>query len=169
MQKKMISFMLAVHQILFMTREGHDLRAKICDWNARWTWDAFWATRRRTLSTERITMQWLKVTNFVQKSANKWFSKLQFLKLLGPRSNWYKKTFIWRSVLDRRLNFYGRSRRFRTYGYGYGGRSFLPFLRPKVYIGIFPRFFQNGGWNLFFITHVPPQINVDYDSIIPQN
>ena len=27
------------------------------------------------------------------------------------------------AVLDQRLKFYGRSRRFKTYGYGYGGRS----------------------------------------------
>ena len=35
------------------------------------------------------------------------------------------------AVLDRRPKFYGRSRRFRTYGYGYSGRSFRPFLRPQ--------------------------------------
>ena len=35
-------------------------------------------------------------------------------------------------VLDRRPKVYGRSRRFKTYGYGYGGRSLRPFLRPKV-------------------------------------
>ena len=44
------------------------------------------------------------------------------------------------TVLDRRLKVYGRSRRFRTYGYG--GRSLRPFLRLKVFIGSFPRFFQ---------------------------
>ena len=36
----------------------------------------------------------------------------------------------WPSVLDGRLKFYGRSRRFKTYGYSYGGRSLRPFLRP---------------------------------------
>ena len=32
------------------------------------------------------------------------------------------------TVLDRRLKFYGRSRRFKTYGYG--GQSLRPFLLP---------------------------------------
>ena len=64
-----------------------------------------------------------------------------------PR-NW----FGIQAVLDRRPKFYGRSRRFQTYGYGYGGRSLRPFLRPKVLLVVF---FQNGGWNVFFITQVP--------------
>ena len=38
---------------------------------------------------------------------------------------------------------------FRTYGYGYGGRSLSPFLQPNVFIGSFARFFQNVGWNVF--------------------
>ena len=54
-------------------------------------------------------------------------------------------------VLDWRPKFYGRSRSFRTYGDGYGGRSLRPFLRLKVFIGIFPRFFQNVGWNVFLL------------------
>ena len=45
------------------------------------------------------------------------------------------------AVLDRRPKVYGRSRRFETYGYGYGGRSLRPFLRPKVLFVIFFGFF----------------------------
>ena len=41
------------------------------------------------------------------------------------------------AVLDRRPKFYGRSRRFNTYGYGYGGRSLRPYLRPKVLFVVF--------------------------------
>ena len=44
------------------------------------------------------------------------------------------------SVLDPTPKFYGRSRRFKTYGYGYGGRSLRPFLWPKVLLVFF--FFQ---------------------------
>ena len=40
-------------------------------------------------------------------------------------------------VLDRRPKFYGRSRRFKTYGYNYGGRSLRLFLRPKVLFVVF--------------------------------
>ena len=40
--------------------------------------------------------------------------------------------------------------------YGYGGRSLRPFLRPKVFFVVSLFFFQNGGWNVFFITQVPP-------------
>jgi hypothetical protein len=39
------------------------------------------------------------------------------------------------AVLDQRPKFYGRSRRFKTYGYG--GRSLRPFLRPKVLLVVF--------------------------------
>ena len=55
-------------------------------------------------------------------------------------------------VLDQRPKFY--SQRFKTYGYGYGGWSLRPFLRPKVLFVVFLVFFQNGGWNVFFITQV---------------
>ena len=55
------------------------------------------------------------------------------------------------AVLDRRPKFYGCSRRFKTYGYGYGGRSLRPFLRPKVLFVVFLVFFQNGGWNASFL------------------
>ena len=58
------------------------------------------------------------------------------------------------AVLYQRPKFYGRSRRFKTYGYG--GWSFRQFLRPKVLLVVFLFFFQNGGWNVFFITQVPP-------------
>ena len=47
------------------------------------------------------------------------------------------------SVLDRRPKFYGRSRRFYTYGYGYGGRSLRTFLRPKKTIVFFCGFLAN--------------------------
>ena len=51
-------------------------------------------------------------------------------------------------VLDQKPKFYSRSRRFKTYGYGYGGRSLRPFLQPKVLSVVFlVFFFQNGGWN----------------------
>ena len=40
-------------------------------------------------------------------------------------------------MLDRRPKFYGRSRRFRTYGYG--GRSLRQFLRPKVLLVVFSK------------------------------
>ena len=50
------------------------------------------------------------------------------------------------TVLDRRPKFYGRSRRFKTYGYGYGGRSLRPFLRPKVLFVVFLVFFPK--WRL---------------------
>ena len=39
------------------------------------------------------------------------------------------------AVLDQRLKFYGRSRRFKTYGCG--GRSLRPFLRQKVLLVVF--------------------------------
>ena len=48
-----------------------------------------------------------------------------------------KRKFYWLPVLDRRPKFYGRSRRFQTYGYGYGGRSLRPNLRPKVLFVVF--------------------------------
>ena len=63
-------------------------------------------------------------------------------------------------VLDQRLKFYGRSRRFKTYSYGYGGRSLRPFLRPKILVVVFLVFFTK--WRLksklscVFITQVPP-------------
>ena len=57
------------------------------------------------------------------------FSKCS-LVFVGP-------CYVNSSVLDRRPKVYGRSRRFRTYGYGYGGRSFRLFLRPKVLFVIF--------------------------------
>ena len=47
------------------------------------------------------------------------------------------------SVLDQRPKFYSRSRRFRTYGYD--SQSLRLFLLSKVFIGSFPRFFQNRG------------------------
>ena len=59
-------------------------------------------------------------------------------------------------VLDLRPNFYDRSWRFKTYRYGYGGRSLRPFLRPKVLLVVFLVCSQNGGLNVFFITKVPP-------------
>ena len=43
------------------------------------------------------------------------------------------------AVLDRRPEFYGRSRRFKTYGYGYSGRSLRQFLRPKVLLAVFSK------------------------------
>ena len=41
------------------------------------------------------------------------------------------------AVLDQRPKFYGRSRRFMTYGYG--GRSLRPHLLPKVLLIVFPK------------------------------
>ena len=41
------------------------------------------------------------------------------------------------TVLDQRPKFYGRSRRFKNYGYGYGGQSLRPFIRPKVLFLVF--------------------------------
>ena len=43
------------------------------------------------------------------------------------------------AVLDQRPKFYGGSRRFKTYGYGYGGRSLRQFLRPKVLLVVFSK------------------------------
>ena len=40
-------------------------------------------------------------------------------------------------VLEQRPKFYSRSRRFRTYSYGYGGQSLRPFLQPKVFLVVF--------------------------------
>ena len=53
------------------------------------------------------------------------------LSFMNSKSMSYSK-FIKISVLDQRPKFYGRSRRFQTYGYG--GRSLRPNLRPKVLI-----------------------------------
>ena len=53
------------------------------------------------------------------------------------------------SVLDRRPKVYGR--RFETYGYGYGGWSFRPFLRLKVLLVVFLVFFLK--WRLKCVFH----------------
>ena len=56
------------------------------------------------------------------------------------------------AVLDRRPKFYGRSRRFNTYGYG--GRSLRPFLRPKVLFVVFLVFFKiEAGMQAFLCFH----------------
>ena len=47
----------------------------------------------------------------------------------------YKSTMF--AAFDQRPKFYGRSRRFKTYGYRYGGRSLRPFLQPKVVLVVF--------------------------------
>ena len=58
-----------------------------------------------------------------------------------------------------------RSRRFKTYGYGYGGRSLRLFLRPKILFVVFLFFFPK--WRLkcklscVFITQVPPVFRLD--------
>ena len=46
------------------------------------------------------------------------------------------------TVLDRRPKFFHRSRRFKTYCYGYSGQSLRPFLWPKVLIVILLGFFS---------------------------
>ena len=75
--------------------------------------------------------------------------------------------YMYMTVLDRRTKFYGRSRRFMTYGFGYGAGSLRPFLRPKVLLVVFSLFPKNRGLNVFFSLnrcHLERnQINVDYD------
>ena len=69
------------------------------------------------------------------------------------------------TVLDRRPKFYGRSRRFKTYGYGYGGRSLRPFLGPKVFWKFSYFFFSKIEAKMCSLLHRCHKINVDYDSI----
>ena len=67
-------------------------------------------------------------------------------------------------VLDRRPKVYGRSRRFKTYGYD--GRSFRKFLRPKVlfvvFLGFFPKWRLTCSFLVFFITQMPSVLRLDW-------
>ena len=85
-------------------------------------------------------------------------TKNSFYKQCWPSMVFHSEnnSYLWKVLLDQRPKFYRRSRRFKTYGYGYGGQSLRPFLRPKVLFVVFLVFFQNGGWYVFFITQVPP-------------
>ena len=78
--------------------------------------------------------------------------------LVNNQLNSWSNSSLW-PVLDRRPKVYGRSRRFRTYGYGYGGRSLRPFLRPKVlfvvFLGLFPKWRLISSFLVFFNTQVP--------------
>ena len=63
------------------------------------------------------------------------------------------ESFVFAVVLDQRLKFYGRSRRFKTYGYGYGGQSLRPFLRPKVFLLVSLVFFSKMEAEMCFSLH----------------
>ena len=64
-------------------------------------------------------------------------TRLFFGTLEYSMIHWEDAKKVLYAVLDRRPKFYGHSRRFSTYGYGYGGRSLRPFLRPKVLLVVF--------------------------------
>ena len=83
----------------------------------------------------------------MHRASKKKRETLPFLFLMDQFLS-HSNSFLWTqkhhypAVLDRRPKFYGRSRRFKTYGYGYGGRSLSPFLRPKVFFVISLVFFS---------------------------
>ena len=66
-------------------------------------------------------------------------------------------------MLDRRPKFYGCSRRFKTYGYGYSGRSLRPFLRRKVlFVVFFPKWRLKCKLSCVFSIQVPLVFTFDW-------
>ena len=66
-------------------------------------------------------------------------TKNSFYKQCWPSMVFHSEnnSYLWKVLLDQRPKFYRRSRRFKTYGYGYGGQSLRLFLRPKVLFVVF--------------------------------
>ena len=120
--------------------------------NWLWIFSLFWAKIKIKIKINKKIIIKEILCNSLVRMLQCFFKKCLPARLVYNDSATYP-LFTWPSmefpVLDRRPKVYGRSQRFKTYGYG--GRSLRKFLRPKVLFVFFLVFFQNGGWHADFL------------------